>query len=123
MKAYPSLQKLSVTINSCSHADCQKSGDLLTTDVYRKETYAGLGLNFYSLAPYLFKVTSIKASLQRAFNICSNWHSFHDEAEKLRNYFHINSYPGDLMDRLGISYLIGLSLTTLKMIRSRMLNI
>ena len=37
-----------------------RDGDRLITDVYRKPTYTGLGLNFYSFVPNSFKFNSIK---------------------------------------------------------------
>ena len=48
-----------------------KDGGSLNTDVYRKSTYTGLGLNFHSFVPMLFKTNSIKTLLHRAYNICS----------------------------------------------------
>ena len=72
----------------------------LTTDVYRKSTFTGLGLNFHSFVPLLFKINSIKTLLHRAYNICSTWKNFHEEIERLRRYFYRNSYPRDLLDKL-----------------------
>lgn len=72
---------------------------LFYTDVYRKDTYTGLGLNFFSFVPELFKINSVKTLLHRAYNICSNWHKFHIELERLRDYFHINSYPKYLVEK------------------------
>ena len=71
----------------------------LVTDVYRKKTYTGLGLNFHSFVPSLFKINSIKTLLHRAYNICSTWHNFHEEVERLRHYFYINSYPKNIIDK------------------------
>ena len=71
----------------------------LSTGVYRKQTYTGLGLNFHSFVPLLFKLNSIKTLLHRAYNICSTWQGFHDEVEKLKEYFFMNCYPRDLVDK------------------------
>ena len=71
----------------------------LSTNVFRKETYTGLGLNYDSYVPYLFKINSIKTLLHRAYNICNSWHNFHCELEKLREYFYINCYPKHLIDK------------------------
>ena len=76
-----------------------KDEGILSTDVYRKSTFTGLGLNFNSFVPLLFKINSIKTLLHRAYNICSTWKKFHDEVERLRKYFHMNSYPRDLLDK------------------------
>ena len=76
-----------------------KSNNSLSTDVYRKDTYTGLGLNYFSFIPELFKINSIKTLLHRAYNICSNWQTFHIEVERLREYFYTNSYPKYLIDK------------------------
>ena len=67
----------------------------LTTFVFRKDTYTGLGLNYDSFVPNLFKINSIKTLLHRAYNICSTWHYFHLELEKLRKFFSINGCPSN----------------------------
>ena len=71
----------------------------LTTFVFRKDTYTGLGLNYDSFVPNLFKINSIKTLLHRTYNICSTWHYFHSELEKLRNFFSINGYPSNLIEK------------------------
>ena len=71
----------------------------LLTGVYRKQTYTGLGLNYHSFVPMLFKINSIKTLLHRAYNICSTWQLFHLEIEKLRKYFHKNCYPREVIDK------------------------
>ena len=76
-----------------------KSNNKLSTDVYRKDTYTGLGLNYLSFIPELFKINSIKTLLHRAYNICSDWKKFHIEVERLREYFYTNSYPKYLIDK------------------------
>ena len=76
-----------------------KEKDFLSTDVFRKNTYTGLGLNFHSFVPMLFKTNSIKTLLHRAYNICSTWTKFHEEIERLRHYFYSNCYPKHLVDK------------------------
>ena len=65
-----------------------RSEGSLVTDVYRKQTFTGLGLNFHSFVPMLFKINSIKTLMHRAYNICSTWHNFHEEIERLKQYFY-----------------------------------
>ena len=77
----------------------EKSSGMLITDVYRKSTHTGLGLNYFSFVPELFKVNSIKTLLHRAYNLCSNWHKFHTEVERLKQYFHMNCYPKQLVEK------------------------
>ena len=76
-----------------------KNSGFLSTDVFRKDTYTGLGLNFDSFVPNLFKINSIKTLLHRAYNICSTWLSFHEELDRLRSFFCINNYPRDLVEK------------------------
>ena len=64
-----------------------------STRVYRKPTFTGLGLNFYSFCSFKFKLNSCKTLLHRAYNICSDWTKFHSEMTFLTEYFGDNCYP------------------------------
>ena len=72
----------------------------LSTTVYRKPTYTGLGLNYLSFIPHVFKLNSIKTLLNRAYNLCSTYKLFDDEVTKLREYFLRNSYLSFLFDKI-----------------------
>ena len=76
-----------------------KQGNGLVTDVYRKSTFTGLGLNFLSFVPYIYKINSVKTLIHRAYSLCSNWKFFDNEICKLRNYFNNNGYPCFLFDK------------------------
>lgn len=76
-----------------------KSGNKLLTDVYRKPTYTGLGLNYMSYVPQIFKVNSIKTLIHRAYNVCSNWLSFDEEINRLKVFFANNGYPLHLFEK------------------------
>ena len=54
-----------------------REDDHFITTVYRKSTFSGLGLNFYSFTDRQFKINSCRTLIFRAFKICSNWHLFH----------------------------------------------
>ena len=58
-----------------------KENNKLYTNVYRKQTYTGLGLNYFSYVPQLFKLNAIKTLVFRAYNICCSWQYFHQERE------------------------------------------
>ena len=75
-----------------------RSRDGFSTDVFRKDTYTGLGLNFNSFVPSSFKFNSIQTLLVRAFNICSSWISFDQEINRLKLYFTNNGYPLHLFE-------------------------
>lgn len=51
-------------------------GNGFITHVYRKDTFTGLGLNYMSFMPHIFKVNSIKTLICRAFSICCSWSNF-----------------------------------------------
>ena len=63
-----------------------------STGIYRKPTFTGLGLNFLSFTPKLFKLNSVKTLINRAYNICSNYSAFDLEMKHLHRYFLENSY-------------------------------
>ena len=71
----------------------------ISTSVYHKPTFTGLGLNFLSFVPENFKINAIKTLLYRCYNICSDWHSIHTELESLTNFFKNNKYPLHLIHK------------------------
>ena len=70
-----------------------KQNNKITTNVFRKLCFTGLGLNYYSFCPESFKINSCKTLIHRAFSICSNWSPVHFEFVFLENYFKQNCYP------------------------------
>ena len=76
-----------------------RSDQHFSTSVFRKETYTGLGSNFYSSCFYNFKLNSIFTLLHRAYSVSSDWVYFHKEVEFLRKYFYNNCYPKFLFEK------------------------
>ena len=72
----------------------------LLTSVYRKPTFTGLGLNFFSNTPEIFKINSIKTLLHRAYTISSNFNFLHDEICHLKTYFLNNKYPMQIIENV-----------------------
>ena len=70
------------------------------TGVFRKKTFTGLGMNYFSNCPLIFKINSCKTLLFRAFNLCSNWTKFHEEVTFLKQYFKCNCFPSILFDKI-----------------------
>ena len=70
-----------------------RSDSSFTTNVFRKSSFTGLGLNFYSFSPDIYKYNSCKTLINRAYMICSNWVSFSSEITTLEKYFKQNCYP------------------------------
>ena len=71
-----------------------------STSVYRKPTFSGLGLNFLSFCPKIFKTNSIKTLINRAYKICSSYKLFDVEMKYLLNYFQQNSYMSSTFYRI-----------------------
>ena len=67
----------------------------LQTSIYRKPTFTGQGLNWFSFCPSIYKYNSIKTLLNRAYNLSSSYLSLHHEIEFLKDYFKNNNYPLD----------------------------
>ena len=72
----------------------------LLTSVYRKPTFTGLGLNFFSNTPEIFKINSIKTLLHRAYTISSNFNFLRDEICHLKTYFPNNKYPMQIIENV-----------------------
>ncbi len=71
-----------------------RKGNRFTSSVYRKETFTGLGLNYMSFVPSIYKINSIKTLIYWAYNICSSWVNFDLEINKLKEYFyHVKKVP------------------------------
>ena len=92
-------------LNNClPFLDCQvtRLPTKLTTSVYRKPTFTGLGLSFFSFVPRNFKLNSIFTLLHRAYNISSDNFSLHREFETLTKLFFNNGFPKKLLyDSIG----------------------
>ena len=73
--------------------DIKRNKNKFSTSVYRKPTFSGLGISYFSFCSYRFKINSITTLLHRAFNICSNFHLLHHEFLFLRNFFVQNGFP------------------------------
>ena len=69
-----------------------KTGGQLTSSIFRKPTFSGLGTSFFSYCHINFKLNSIKTLLHRAYTLSSNYQYFHDEVIFLRKYFYNNGY-------------------------------
>ena len=76
-----------------------RSNGQFVTGVFRKKTFTGLGLNFFSHCFSIFKVNSCKTLLSRAYALSSNWLKFHEEVSFLKNYFTANCYPSSLVNK------------------------
>ena len=68
------------------------------TSVYRKPTFTGLGTNYNSFTPRLFKINAIKTLLYRCYHFSSNWNIFNEEIKFLTQFFQNNKYPLNIVE-------------------------
>ena len=77
----------------------------LTLQTYHKSTYTNLLLNFKSFTSFSFKISLIKCLIDRLFEICNNWNSFHNDIESIKSNLIKNAYPPFLIDKVIKRYL------------------
>ena len=82
-----------------------RAGGKFSTGIFRKSTFTGLGLNYFSYCFNTFKLNSCKTLIFRAYSLCSNWLNFNKEIDFLRNYFHKNCYPNHIFDKILFKFL------------------
>ena len=66
----------------------QNTSGSFSSSVFLKATFTGLGLNFLSYCPIIYKINTIKTLLHRAYKLSSNYLNFTQEVEYLRNLFY-----------------------------------
>ena len=71
----------------------QRSDNEFVTSIYRKPTFTGLLSKFYAFSPKENKENLIYTLTVRAFRICSDYFSFHEELQKLKSVLLSNGYP------------------------------
>ena len=79
------LSFLDVNVQRC-HSGFQAA-------VYRKPTFTGLGMSFFSFIPHIYKLSVIKTLLYRAYNLSSTYQLFDKEVNFLRQFFNSNGFP------------------------------
>ena len=72
----------------------------LDLSVWRKETNAGILLNFIAICPNVWKSSLVLCLLNRANPICSSQHLFEVEIGKLKRLFYDNNYPTWFFDKI-----------------------
>lgn len=63
------------------------------TSVYRKSSFSGLGMSYFSFCTNRFKNNGILTLLHRAYVVCSNFNLLHEEFQFLIAFFNTNGYP------------------------------
>ena len=75
------------------------------TNVYRKETFAGVYTNFSSFIPLEYKFGLAYTLLHRCFNLVSDMSKFHLEVAKLKEILLKNGYPRKIIDACVFKFL------------------
>ena len=70
------------------------------SSIYRKPTFTGLALNFYSYCPIKFKINAIKTLINKAYHLSSSYDLFSAEINYLTTFFSNNGYPVKLFETL-----------------------
>ena len=76
----------------------ERSNGSFVTSVYRKPTFTGLGLSYFSNCSFRFKINSITTLISRAYKLSSSYVKLHSEFKFLRNFFSENGFPRQLID-------------------------
>ena len=67
---------------------------------YHKSNYTGLLLKVKSFISLSYKISLVKYLIDRSFNICNNWNSFHNDIEKIKFNLIKNAYEPILIDKV-----------------------
>ena len=80
--------------NKLSFLDCpiHKHDNKFECSVYRKNTFTGLGLSYFSNCSFIFKLNCVRTLLSRANRVCSCYAALHSEFDFLKKFFQSNGY-------------------------------
>ena len=68
------------------------------TTTFRKNTYTGLLLNYFSFTPSGYKVGLIETLIDRAYKINSSWSSFDVDCKAIKNTLQKNNFPLNMIN-------------------------
>ena len=74
--------------------------DIIETTVYHKPTHSGMFTNYTSFIPHYFKVALVKTLVTRAYWLCSNWHLFASEIDKIKELLMHNGYNKTFLENI-----------------------
>jgi hypothetical protein len=75
----------------------EKSNNSFAISIYRKPSFSGLGMNYFSYVPYIFKINAIKTLVYRAYHLCSKFSYIDCEFRFLVEFFSNNCFPKKLI--------------------------
>ena len=71
----------------------KRVGTQLSTSLYRKPSFTGPGLNFFTFIPHPIKNAVVQSAIFRAFRLCSDFKLFDSEIKFLGYFFQSNGFP------------------------------
>ena len=77
----------------------ERENDKLLSSVYRKPTFSGLGISFFSYCSHKFKINAIRTLLYRAYHLSSTYDYFHRVRDFLQNFFKTNGFSNNLFHK------------------------
>ena len=77
----------------------------LVSSVYRKPTFTGLMMNYFSFVPSCYKNGLVRTLIDRAFKINNQWSFFHKDLKRLRSILCRNLFPPKQIDKLIMTYI------------------
>ena len=82
-----------------------RSDGTLRTTTYRKQTFSGVMLNYYSFTPMSYKIGLVRCLIDRIFKINNTWMGFHLDLEKVFCFLKRNLYPERILNKVTEKYL------------------
>ena len=74
-------------------ASIHRENNNFLTSVFRKSTFSGVGMSYFSFCDQKFKSNAVQTLLNRAYNVSSSYEIFHKEIMFLKDYFFKNGFP------------------------------
>ena len=74
--------------------DCSvcRVGDRFECSVYRKPTFSGLGMSFFSYCAVIFKLNCVWTLMSRAYKVCTSYILLHNELCFFKVFFRSNGF-------------------------------
>ena len=87
------------------------SNNLVKTSLFVKSTNLGDCIDYDSICPERCKLGVIKTLLHRGYQVCSDWKSFHNEIDRIKQMLSNNNFPMQIIDKVVKEFLDKLFLT------------
>ena len=83
----------------------EKTNGRFEFGIFRKPTFSGLGISFFSFCCHTFKINSVKTLLHRAYSLTSSYERLHAELTFLKSFFLTNGFPLHIFQKLVYKFL------------------